>query len=373
MCGRRFFARFVAVAVTSAFLLPGVLLAGLAKSRSRRAEPLRSSVKRRARPRPAWHVPTFADSTRDDIAAFDDPVVREVAVEALGRYNGSVVAVDPSTGRILSIVNQRLAFAAGFQPCSTFKPVVGLAALQEHVVTRETMVPVGRRRYMSLTEALAHSNNSYFEFLGHQMNFDTLSRYARLFGLGELAGDNIFEEHPGVFPKAPPANGGVGRLASFGEGIQITPLQLAAMVSAFANDGTLYYLQYPRSEEERRNFTPRVKRYLPFESLLPEVREGMLAAVLYGTARTGFDPDEQMLGKTGTCSDRGGRLGWFVSYSDQVNPKLVVVVLLRGRSRRVNGTTAADVASRVYRGLHDRNFFAGVRGRDPAGPATAAP
>src|ERR1700722_17305076 len=54
-------------------------------------------------------VPTFADSSKDDVTQFDDPVVRQAAVEALGRYNGSVVAIDPSTGRLLSVVNQKLA------------------------------------------------------------------------------------------------------------------------------------------------------------------------------------------------------------------------------------------------------------------------
>jgi len=324
------------------------------------ASPTAAQKKRTTRRRPSWYVPTYADSTKDDIAEFDEPVVREVAVEALGRHNGSVVVVDPNSGRILSIVNQRLAFAAGFQPCSTFKPVVALAALEEGVITRDTMVPIAPRRYMNLIEAMAHSNNTYFESIGEQMGFETVSRYAKQFGLGARVGYNIFEEHPGVFPDRPPANGGVGRMSSFGEGIQITPLQLASLVSTFANGGTVYYLQYPRTEEERSHFTPRIKRTLKIESLLPEVRDGMLAAVLYGTARSSFDPEgEQLLGKTGTCSANGSRLGWFVSYADQMHPKLVVVVLLRGSSyRRVNGPTAADIAGRIYRGLHERNFFA---------------
>jgi cell division protein FtsI/penicillin-binding protein 2 len=148
-------------------------------------------------------------------------------------------------------------------------------------------------------------------------------------------------------------------MSSFGEGIQLTPLQLASLAVTFANGGTLYYLQYPRTEEERRSFTPRVKRQLGIAALLPDLREGMLAAVLYGTGRRGFDPaGEQMLGKTGTCNDQGSRLGWFFSYSDQLNPRLVVAVLIRGQARRVNGATAADIAGRVYTILRERNYFA---------------
>src|SRR4029077_20960920 len=124
----------------------------------------------------------------------------KAAIEALGRYNGSVVAIDPSSGRVLSIVNQRLAFSAGYIPCSTIKPVIAIAGLQEGVVTRDTMIRVAPRKYLNLTEALAHSNNAFFEELGRRMGFDTVSRYGRLLGLGELAGYQISEEHPGAFP-----------------------------------------------------------------------------------------------------------------------------------------------------------------------------
>jgi cell division protein FtsI/penicillin-binding protein 2 len=293
------------------------------------------------------------------VAQFDDPVVRRAAVEALGRYNGSVVAIDPSNGRILSIVNQQLAFSAGFIPCSTIKPVIAVAALQEGLLTRDTMIRVAPRKYLNLIEALAHSNNAFFEELGRRMGFDTVSRYARLLGLGELAGYQIFEEHPGGFPSEPPRNGGVARMSSFGEGIQMTPLQLGAMVSTIANGGTLYYLQYPRTAQEQLSFVPRVKRTLNIESLLPDVRDGMLAAVLYGTGRLSYiSDDEQALGKTGTCSDSSSRLGWFVSYANQAHPKIVLVVLMRGNSSTVRGAMAAGVAGRIYRRLNDTNYFA---------------
>jgi len=269
------------------------------------------------------------------------------------------VAVDPASGRILTVVNQELAFSAGFIPCSTIKPVIAVAALQEGVVTRDTMIRVAPRKYLNLTEALAHSNNTFFEELGRRMGFDTVSKYGRLLGLGELAGYQIPEEHPGAFPTEPPAFGGVARMSSFGQGIQMTPLQLGALVSSFANGGTLFYLQYPRTPEEQTNFMPRVKRQLNIESLLPEVRDGMLAAVLYGTARLSYiSSDEQALGKTGTCSDNASRLGWFVSYADQAHPKIVLVILMRGHSKMIKGPMAAGVAGRIYRRLNDENYFA---------------
>ena len=307
-------------------------------------------------------VPTFADSTSTDDSTYDDPVVRAAAVSALGRYNGAVVAVDPNTGRILTVVNQKIAFGEGYIPCSTIKPTIALAALEENVITRDTMLKVGRRRYMNLTEAMAHSNNKFFEQLGTRMGFDTVSKYSRLLGLGELAGYNLPDEHPGSFPVAPPAYGGIARMSSFGEGIQVTPLQLAALSAAFANGGTLYYLQYPHTEEEVQNFVPRVKRELNIGPILPEIREGMLAAVLYGTGKSSFDRggDEMPLGKTGTCDDHTtpSKIGWFITFSDEAHSKIALAVLLRGNTRRVKGPTAAQVAGGIYRRLREQNYFA---------------
>lgn len=336
---------------------PAVSSSAKSKSKSRAKKSRRRLVPSRYR----GYAPTYADSVSADDPSFDDPIVREAAVEALGRYNGSVVAVDPNTGRILTVVNQRIAFSDGYIPCSTIKPTIAIAALEENVITRDTMLQVGRRKYMNLTEALAHSNNAFFEELGRRMGFDTVSKYGRLLGLGELAGYNLPDEHPGAFPTEPPAFGGVARMSSFGQGIQITPLQLAAIAAAFANGGTLYYLQYPHSEEEVQNFEPKVKRNLNIADVLPQVREGMLAAVLYGTARLSYDAggDETPLGKTGTCDDHSNpsRIGWFVSYADETHPKLALAVLLRGNTHRVMGPTAAQVAGGIYRRLRQQNYF----------------
>jgi penicillin-binding protein 2 len=337
-----------------------ILLAGLCAMPMPAAPSGSTASKTHKRPR--YGVPTFANSSGDDVTGFDDPVVRDALVEGLGKFNGAVVAVNPNNGRILAVVNQKVAFGEGYIPCSTIKPTIALAALEENVITRDTMLKVSRKKYMNLTEAMAHSNNVFFEELGRRMGYATVAKYARLVGLGELAGYNLPEEHPGAFPSAPPAFGGIARMSSFGEGIQMTPLQLVSMASAFANGGTLYYLQYPRTQEEVDNFQPRVKRDLNIGPILPEIREGMLAAVLYGTAKSSFDSDgdETSLGKTGTCDDHvtPSKLGWFVTYADEVHPKIALAVLLRGNTRAVKGPTAAQVAGKIYRKLRAENYFA---------------
>src|SRR5258708_8097354 len=138
-----------------------------------------SSSVRRARKFVARYrgVPTFADSTSADDGAYDDPIVRAAAVSALGRYNGAVVAVNPNTGRILTVVNQKIAFGGGYNPCSTIKPTIALAALEGNVITRDTMLKVGRRTNMNFTEAIATSNNGLFVPRGSPMGFENGFKY----------------------------------------------------------------------------------------------------------------------------------------------------------------------------------------------------
>ena len=332
-------------------------------------------AKRTARKRPAtgfYRQPTYADSTAGDNVDGDDLAIRRAAVAALGRYNGSIVAADPETGRIMTIVNQKLAYQSGFQPCSTIKLVTAFAALREGLVGGTTMVRLSKYLKLDLTSALEHSNNIYFAILGKKLGFDRVSRYAQLFGLGEKAGLDLAGEQPGILPETEPVNGGVGMMTSFGEGISLTPLELAALLSAISNGGTLYYLQYPRSPTEVNEFTPRVKRQLDIGPWISDVKTGMRAVVDSGTGhRANVDPNEAIMGKTGTCTDYKAmaHLGWFGSFNDSQRHKLVVVVLLTG-GKSVNGPIAAGVAGAVYKNLADENYFA--RAGEAASPTLFA-
>jgi len=311
-----------------------------------------------------WTEPTYADSTVGDRVDGEDLTIRRAAVDALGSYNGSVVAVDPMTGRILAMVNQRIATSSGFQPCSTIKVSVALAGLSAKVIAPSTKLRLPGMR-IDLTYALAHSNNYYFATLGQKLGFEKFSYYAHLLGYGERAGLDIPGEQEGHFPAAIPRNGGVGMLTSFGEEIEQTPLQLAALMSAIANGGTLYYLQYPSNQEEARNFVPRVKRKLDIANLIPVIQPGMRGAVEFGTAHRASD-DGDIAGKTGTCSQNHTHLGWFGSFNETGKRKLVVVVLLTG-GRPSIGPLAAGIAGDVYRRLGDTNYFS------DATPAHAVP
>ena len=188
---------------------------------------------------------------------------------------------------------------------------------------------------MNMTEALAKSNNLYFEELGRELGFERVRHYANEFGLGELAGYNIEGEQLGVYPDAgdlPPSEGGVGRMCSFGQGVSMTPLQLGASWPRWPTAEPSITCSIPPHLEEITAFEPKVKRTLDIARYVPDLQDGMAGAVEYGTARrlrANFT-ELPVFGKTGTCSDKGTRFGWFASYSDSPQGSLVTVFFLEG-------------------------------------------
>jgi penicillin-binding protein 2 len=328
--------------------------------RGRGAKP-KLAVRRTRRYSEHFTASSFAENlTLGDVTEGEDPVVRAAAIEALGNMNGTAIAIDPSTGRILAMVNQKLALSRGAEPCSTIKLTVALAALEEGLVKRDTPVNLGGHYHMTLTEALAHSNNLYFETLGRSLGFERVKKYANEFGLGELAGYHIQGEQLGIYPdeELPASLGGVGRMCSFGESVSMTPLQLGALVAAIANGGTLYYLQHPETSEDLATFEPKVKRTLNIAPLIPEIQDGMQGAVQYGTARSLKANFNQfpVMGKTGTCSNNGTRFGWFGSFADTPNGRIVTVFFLEG-GRPTFGPKAAELTGQFYRALWDKSYF----------------
>ena len=163
----------------------------------------------------------------------------------------------------------------------------------------------------------------------------------------------------------------MGMLTAYGEGFLVTPLELAALVSSIANSGTLYYLQYPRSDSDVFHFTPKVKRNLELDpQSFADLKTGMRGAVEFGTAtRAAYASDEPVLGKTGTCTDynSSNHMGWFASFNDVGSHQLVVVVMLAAVNRTVNGPVASGVAGAIYKSLSEQRYFTADGGdRRPA-------
>jgi cell division protein FtsI/penicillin-binding protein 2 len=315
----------------------------------RRAEAARlAAIARQRAIEQAMRDQVQAMIARDDITG-EDPEVRRVAVNALGNHAGTVVVMDPMSGRIYSVVNQEWGVRHGFKPCSTIKLVTGVAGLNEKIIPPVETAGDGFR--LDLTSALAHSNNPYFEQVGKTLGFDKMVSYARELGLGERTGINAPFEFPGLLPEQKP--GFVERrMFSYADGFEVTPLQLGALVSALANGGKLLTPQIVKPNSNSK-FTVKVRRKLDFSSdVFQRMIPGMVGSVNYGSGRRAYDPEQTVAGKTGTCIGQDGWVGLFASYAPLVSPRLAVVVIAQGSDGRRH--LPAAVAGQIYRELNHR-------------------
>lgn len=289
--------------------------------------------------------------SRDDTTG-EDLEVRKAAVKALGNHIGTVVVMDPRTGRVYSMVNQEWALRRGFKPCSTIKLVTGVAGLGEKIIDPANTAEVSERYNIDLTDALAYSNNTYFQQVGGRVGFNKMMTYAREMGLGEKTGINAPNEFSGRLPFEK-SGFALNRMSSHGDDFEVTALQLATLVSAMSNGGQLLMPSIPRTPEEAAKFKGKVRRKIEVE---PETWRrmvpGMVGAVNYGSGKKAYDPLQTVAGKTGTCIGQGGWVGLFTSYAPLANPRLAVVVIGRGPDAR--GHFPAAVAGRIYRELNHR-------------------
>jgi membrane peptidoglycan carboxypeptidase len=320
---------------------------------ARRAEIARQQALARQRAADqALRDETAANIAKDEVIG-EDKEVRRIAIEALGNHAGSVVVMEPKTGKVLSVVNQDWALRRGFKPCSTIKLVTGLAGLSEKVIDpTQTFSTTAANYAADLSDSLALSNNGFFQHVGGDVGFDRMVNYARQLGLGETTGINHANEFSGRVP-AYKSGSAVNHMSSHGDDFEVTPIQLGVLVSAIGNGGSLLVPHLPRTPEESANFQKQVKRELTIpKDALQRMVPGMIGAVNYGTARLAYDPTETIAGKTGTCIGQGSWLGLFTSFAPVVNPQLAVVVVTRGSGER--GKVAAGIAGRIYRALDPR-------------------
>jgi penicillin-binding protein 2 len=286
---------------------------------------------------------------RDDTTG-EDPEVRRVAVNALGYHAGTVVVMDPISGKIYSVVNQEWALRRGFKPCSTIKLVTGVAGLEEKMISPFETTNISDKYKLDLTDALAYSNNTYFQHIGGQVGFEKMMGYAKELGLGEKTGVNVPNEYGGRLP-VEKTGFALNRMSSHGDDFEVTALQLGTLVSALANGGKLLVPYVPHNAEGKDK--TKVRRQLDVsQENLRRMVPGMVGAVNYGSGKKAYDPQQTVAGKTGTCIGQGSWLGLFTSYAPLANPRLAVVVIGRGPDAR-NHFPAA-VAGKIYRELGSR-------------------
>ena len=289
-----------------------------------------------------------AENILSDDLEGEDLAVRRAAVDALGSRAGTVVVMEAKTGKVVTMVNQDWAIKNSFKPCSTIKLVTAVGGVNEGVINGEGGIGESTSG-MDLDSAIARSNNPYFQRTGVNFGNEKMIGYAKTLGLGERTGINAPGETPGKLPfgnKNP-------RIYSHGDDFEVTPLQLAVMVSAIANDGKKVVPQIVKTGTQKASFKPKFRDEVnvPYQTV-QGVIPGMIGAAEYGTARRGIEPGMGVAGKTGSCIFKGSWIGLFASVAPVEDPQYAVVVITRGESER--GKYAAAVAGSIYKELAPR-------------------
>ena len=279
----------------------------------------------------------------------EDLAIRQAAINALGSHAGSVVVMEAQTGKVLTIVNQGWAVRSSIRPCSTIKLVTAAAGLNEGVISKEDGSVRNTSTRRNLDDAIAFSDNTYFQRVGSNIGNTKLVEYGKQLGLGQPTGVNLEGETPGRLPYS----NNNARIYSHGDDTEVSTIQLAVMAAAITNGGHRVLPRIPRNNIEQTKFQTFYKANvdLPQQNVRRMI-PGMMGAAEYGTARRNMNQSLGVAGKTGSCIDKGSWVGLFASVAPIEQPKYAVAVITRGQSER--GRIAAAVAAQIYNALGSR-------------------
>jgi penicillin-binding protein 2 len=360
---------------------------------------------------------SYADGRMDTVAVQGEDIIsgidlnlQEYAELLMKNKRGSVVAIEPKTGEVLTLVSSpnydpgllvgrvrsdnftklsddtlkplfNRALMASYPPGSTFKPINGLIALQEHVITPSTLFGcasgylfVGCHSHespLNLEGAIMHSCNSYFcqayrrvlenpEYLSISAAYEKWKEYLTEFGLGNKLGTDFVNELPGFIPAGSYFDKYYGKnrwkaltviSMAIGQGeVGTTPLQLANMTAAIANRGYFYTPHIVKSVGAEGKIDPRftTKHLINIDSAnFEEIILGMDAAVNGGSGKTAGIAalkDIIVCGKTGTAQNPHGKEhSVFVAFAPKDDPKIAIMVFVENAG--FGATYAAPMAS----------------------------
>lgn len=343
-----------------------------------------------------------------DLITTIDAELQKTAEQLMENKIGGLVAMDPQSGAILSLVSapqyeiSRLAgrmdreywqsintdpktplfnraISSRQPPGSTFKPFMALTGLQMGLFTANTELDnpgyySRGRRYGDLADpgiydiekSIAVSSNYFFYWMMDRIAtngmIDTWSKYIKDFGIGPRNMIDLPSEREGIVPDSTYLNQtfgerrwSIGDLINLGIGqgfVSTSPLQMAVAVSSIANGG---YRVQPHlvsrilhADNEISYTNPEKTRIDWIENRhLATVQSGMRRVVTEGSGRFYADlPDIEVAGKTGTAQNpHGENHGWFIAYAPVDDPKIAVAVLMENSG--YGSISAAPVASLI--------------------------
>lgn len=339
-----------------------------------------------------------------------DPDVQRAAYDALGGQRGAVVAIEPSTGRILALVStpsfdpnllathvkkdatdaynaldaaaeqplqNRAIRGNTYPPGSTFKLVTAAAALESGQYTKDTEVdapvtwtlpgtrtdlvnyggescsPTGRS---TLADTLTISCNTSFAMLGVQLGDEALLKQSEAFGFGQ----DLSVPMP-VTPSRYPLNENDAQtaLAAIGQAsVRVTPLQMAMVSAAIANDGELMTPYTVDKISDSKLNTVQENKPKKFGDPISadtaeQLTQMMIDVVENGTGKPARIPGVQVAGKTGTAQDQKGQPphAWFTGFAPADNPQVAVVVIVENGGTEGSEATGGEVAAPIAKSV----------------------
>lgn len=349
-----------------------------------------------------------------DIKLTIDMSLQLVAENALDKNTGSIVVLNPRNGEILVLASMptfdpnlfskgistkdwnilikdpqkpflNRAVQSYYPPGSAFKVVTALAALQEGIVDANTnfdckgMVLMGNARFrcwkhsghgtVNLHRSLVESCDVYYYEVAKRLGIDRIAMYARSFGLGEPVGlEQSFLEKGGIVPSRAwklkkmrkPWFPGETLSASIGQGyVSATPIQMAQVIGAIANDGKIYPPHLIKGTDVNPFEVIVNKKYI---SLIKKALRDVVATDR-GTGKNAASPFISIAGKTGTAQVISMKKyskhikkyrdhAWFVAFAPYENPEIAMSILVEhgGHGGSTCGPIAKKVAEAYYFG-----------------------
>jgi peptidoglycan glycosyltransferase len=335
----------------------------------------------------------------EDIRTTLDVDGQKTALQALAGRRGSVVAMEPSTGRVRVMASDpgydpnritakggigatastlNRATQARYPPGSTFKVVTASAAVDSGLYKPDSFISgkspkvisgVPLRNFgnesfgaISLTDALTHSVNTVFGEIGEKLGRSTMLKYMRRFGFQRKPPMDYPKDEmvaSGAFPAKACGSGiDFGRVAIGQEcHLFVTPLQMAEVAATVANGGVrmkprLVERVVAKDGRVKQSFHPQKAADVMSEQSAAQVGQMMQHVVEEGTGTAARLQGISVAGKTGTAEIPGTTENqvWFIGYAPADNPRMAVAVTLE-RTQGEGGTVAAPIAKQVLETL----------------------
>lgn len=309
-----------------------------------------------------------------------EPALQKLAERLLNKKQGSIVAIEPSTGRVLCMASRdkldsanNRAVSEAYSPGSTFKTAQALTMFAEGQIFENTEynchegfwvdnIHIGCHKHPSplqLVQAIAQSCNSWFckafrDYINNRALYPskfraigTWNKYMRSMGFGQTIALDISGENPGVLPDSAYLeqihngrwNGTTVMWNGMGQGeVKTTPLQLCNLAAVIANRGW-YVSPHIRLDTEKDSSLLRRHHALPTPQAFDVVARGMRAAVIGGTCASINQQAFRMCGKTGTAENIGEDHSIFIGYAPKEKPTVAVCVYVE------NAGFGADLAA----------------------------